>query len=115
MGNVNHSIVAASDNTFDVSVLKAEKPVLVDFWASWCGPCRLMAPIVNSLATQYGDRLKIVKMEVDPNPDSVARYQIEGVPAFRLIHKGELLAASEGAVTKQKLQEMLDEHLSVPV
>lgn len=112
---MSNSVLVITDAEFSTEVLSAEQPVLLYFWASWCGPCRLMAPIVNSLATQYGDRLKIVKMEVDPNPDSVARYQIEGVPAFRLIHKGELLAASEGAVTKQKLQEMLDEHLSVPV
>ena len=111
---MSNSVLVITDAEFSTEVLSAEKPVLLYFWASWCGPCRLMAPIVNSLATQYGDRLKIVKMEVDPSPESGARYQVEGVPAFRLVKNGEVLAASEGAVTKQKLQEMLDEHLSVP-
>jgi thioredoxin 1 len=106
------SVVIISDAEFETEVLKAAEPVLVYFWAAWCGPCRLTAPIVESLAASYGDRLKIVKMEVDPNPTSVARYKVEGVPAFRLVQNGELLDASEGAVNKQKLENFLAPHLS---
>lgn len=105
------SVVIISDAEFETEVLKAAEPVLVYFWAAWCGPCRLTAPIVERLAASYGDRLKVVKMEVDPNPESVARYKIEGVPAFRLIQAGELLESSEGAINQQKLENLLAPHL----
>lgn len=106
------SVVTITDAEFETEVLKTDQPVLVYFWASWCGPCRLMAPIVDTLAATYGDRLKIVKMEVDPNPDAVAKYKVEGVPAFRLIKAGEVVETSEGAVSKQKLQDLLEAHVS---
>jgi thioredoxin 1 len=107
MGTV-HEI---QDAEFETEVLVAEKPVLVYFWASWCGPCRLMAPIVEGLAGDYSDRLKIVKMEVDPNPEAVAKYKVEGVPGFRLFKAGELVAIAEGAIPKQKLEEMVGPYL----
>lgn len=105
------SVLTIADSNFETEVLAADQPVLVYFWASWCGPCRLMAPIVDKLATSYADRLKIVKMEVDPNPDSVAKYKVEGVPALRLFQGGEVVTASEGAISKQKLEELLSLHL----
>jgi thioredoxin 1 len=105
-------VLTITDAEFEQEVIKASQPVLAYFWASWCGPCRLMAPIVDALATNYGDRLKIVKMEVDPNPDSVSKYQVEGVPAFRLFRSGELLEAKEGAISKQKLEEFLKPYLN---
>lgn len=105
------SVVTITDAEFETEVLKATQPVLVYFWASWCGPCRLMAPIVDTLAATYVDRLKVVKMEVDPNPESVAKYKVEGVPAFRLFQSGEVLEASEGAVSKQKLQDLLNSYV----
>ena len=108
---MSNTVQIITDAEFSTEVLKAEQPVLVYFWAAWCGPCRLMAPIVDSLAAQYGDRLKIVKMEVDPNPESVAKYEVEGVPALRLFKGGEIVESSEGAVSKQKLQGWLDTHL----
>lgn len=100
-----------SDAEFKNEVLEATQPVLVYFWAPWCGPCRLMAPIVDSLAATYSDRLKVIKMEIDPNPESVKTYQIDGVPAFRLFQAGEVLESMEGAVPKQKVEEMLAAHL----
>lgn len=100
-----------SDREFDSAVLQAETPVLVYFWASWCGPCRLMAPIVEGLANAYGDRLKIVKMEVDPNPEAVAKYKVEGVPAFRILKAGEMLEATEGAISKQKLEAFIQPYV----
>ena len=105
------SVVIISDAEFETEVMKAAEPVLVYFWAAWCGPCRLTAPIVDRLAASHGDRLKVVKMEVDPNPESVARYKIEGVPAFRLIQDGKLLESSEGAINQQKLETLLAPHL----
>jgi len=88
--------------------------VLVYFWASWCGPCQLMAPIVNSIAQVYGDRLKIVKMEVDPNPIAAKQYKVEGVPALRLFKDGKEIASQEGIEAKnakQKINEWLKAHL----
>ncbi|MEO1429025.1 MAG: thioredoxin family protein [Cyanobacteria bacterium J06632_19] len=101
-----------NDANFEKEVLQAEKPVLVYFWASWCGPCKLMSPAVNAAATKYSDKLKVVKMEVDPNPDSVSKYQVEGVPALRLLQGDKVLASTEGVVNKDKLMILLDEHLS---
>jgi thioredoxin 1 len=101
-----------SDRDFSTEVLHTDQLVLVYFWANWCGPCRLMSPILDKLAADYGDRLKIVKMEVDPNPESVANYQVEGVPAFRLFKAGKLVESAEGAISKQKLQSLIDDQLA---
>jgi thioredoxin 1 len=105
------SVITISDPQFSTEVLDASQPVLVYFWAGWCGPCRLMSPAVEAVASQYGDRLKVVKMEVDPNPDAVAQCQVEGVPALRLFQDGKVLEATEGAMNKQKLEDFLSTHL----
>jgi thioredoxin 1 len=99
------------DSEFEAEVLTAQEPVLVYFWASWCGPCRLMAPLVEKVATAYGDRLKVVKMEVDPNPSSVAKYKVEGVPAFRFFQNGEVKKSTEGAISQKKLEDLVAETL----
>lgn len=106
------SVMTISDAEFQAQVLAATQPVLVYFWAPWCGPCRLMAPIMDTIAAAYGDRLKVVKMEIDPNPVSVKTYQVDGVPAFRLIQAGEVLEVLEGAVPKQKIEELINPHLA---
>ena len=106
------SVRVIGDNEFETEVLKADQPVLVYFWASWCGPCRLTAPLVEGIASSYGDRLKVIKMEVDPNPQSVSQCKIEGVPAFRFFESGEVKKASEGAITKQKLEDFVRSQLS---
>ncbi|MBD2666180.1 thioredoxin [Richelia sinica FACHB-800] len=110
---MSKGVITITDAEFETEVLTAEEPVLVYFWASWCGPCQLMSPVINYAATTYGDRLKVVKMEVDPNPITVKQYQVEGVPALRLINKNQLLASTEGVIAKDKLLKILDEHLSV--
>ena len=104
------SVSSIKDSEFETEVLKANQPVLVYFWASWCGPCRLMSPVIDWAAETYSDRLKVVKMEVDPNPATVKQYQVEGVPALRLVQGTEVLASSEGAIGKQKLVSFLDTH-----
>jgi thioredoxin 1 len=106
-------VLTIHDAEFSTEVLSADRPVLVYFWASWCGPCRLMSPSVDWAVKEYGDRLKIVKMEIDPNPETVAKYQVEGVPALRLIKGGDLLASSEGALNSQKLGSFITENLPV--
>ncbi len=101
-----------TDQEFDQEVLNIDKAVLAYFWASWCGPCRLVSPSINWAAENYSDRLKVVKLEVDPNPESVAKYDVEGVPALRLFINNEVIAAHEGAITKQQLQTFLDTKLT---
>ncbi|MEA5620210.1 thioredoxin family protein [Cronbergia sp. UHCC 0137] len=109
---MNEGVIIINDAEFENVVLKAEQPVLVYFWASWCGPCQLMSPLINLAAKTYGDRLKIVKMEIDPNPTTVKHYQVEGVPALRLIKDRELLESIEGVIGKDKLLSFLDKHLN---
>lgn len=109
---MSKGVISITDSEFETEVLKAEQPVLVYFWASWCGPCRLMTPLIQLASNTYGDRLKVVKMEVDPNPETVKQYVVEGVPALRLVRGKELLASSEGVIGKDKLLEFLDTNLS---
>jgi len=107
------SVRVIGDSDFETEVLKADQPVLVYFWASWCGPCRLTAPLVEGIASSYHDRLKVIKMEVDPNPETVSMCKVEGVPAFRFFEGGEVKKASEGAISKQKLEDFVLSQLSV--
>jgi thioredoxin 1 len=105
------SVQNLSDQDFSTVVLKSEGLVLVDFWAPWCGPCRLIAPLMDWAAETYGDRLKVAKMEVDPNPKTVSQYKIEGIPTLILFRNGEMLDRIEGAVGKAKIEAMLASYL----
>ncbi len=109
---MSKGVITITDAEFETEVLQAEMPVLVYFWASWCGPCQLMSPAINLAATTYSDRLKVVKMEIDPNPVTVKQYQVEGVPALRLVQGDKLLASAEGVIGKDKLISILDPHLN---
>lgn len=100
-----------SDSQFESEVLKTDDTVLVDFWAPWCGPCRLIAPMMDWAAETYGDRLKVVKMEVDPNPETVKHYKVEGIPTLLLLKGGEVIERNEGILNKEKLAAMLDSHV----
>ncbi len=105
------SVISITDAEFETEVLKADQPVLVYFWASWCGPCRLVSPSIDWAAKTYSDRLKVIKMEIDPNPATVKQYRVEGVPALLLFKAGELAQSHEGAIGKQKLESMLEASL----
>lgn len=105
------SVISITDAEFEKEVTQATQPVLVYFWAPWCGPCRLVSPSIDWAASNYGDRLKVVKMEVDPNPDTVKQYRVEGVPALRLFKGSEVLESLEGAIGKEKLVNMIETHL----
>lgn len=105
-------VTVITDPEFQTHVLDSEDTVLVYFWAEWCGPCRLMSPLMSGIADAYGDRLTVFKMEVDPNPSAVATCKVEGVPAMVLFRKGQQIDAIEGAIGRQKLEAFLDAHLS---
>ncbi|MGB3492826.1 MAG: thioredoxin family protein [Elainellaceae cyanobacterium] len=108
------SVVQITDADFEKEVMEASETVLVYFWAPWCGPCRLMAPVMDWASSTYDD-LKVVKLEVDPNPESVARCNVQGVPAILMFKTGEEIESVEGAISKQRLTDLLDSHLSPAV
>ncbi len=105
------SVLEITDPQFAQEVLDVDQIILVYFWASWCGPCRLVSPSIGWAAEEYGDRLKVVKLEIDPNPDAVAHCSVEGVPALRLFKGQKIVASYEGAITKQSLKAFLDAQL----
>jgi thioredoxin 1 len=100
-----------SDASFEADVLKSDKPVLVDYWAEWCGPCKMIAPILDETAKEYGDRLQIAKMNVDDNRDVPAKFGIRGIPTLMLFKGGQLAATKVGALSKAQLTAFLDGHL----
>ncbi len=96
----------ATDSSFDTEVLKAGTPVLVDFWAPWCGPCRALAPTLDAIADENVGKVKVVKVNVDDNPNIAAQYGIRGIPAVMCFNKGALVNQVVGAVPKNKLEEL---------
>ena len=101
-----------SDATFEADVLKSEKPVLVDYWAEWCGPCKMIAPILDEVSAAYRDKLQIAKMNVDENRDIPAKFGIRGIPTLMLFKDGQLAATKVGAMSKAQLTAFLDQQLA---
>jgi thioredoxin 1 len=96
-----------SDATFEAEVLKADETVVVDFWAEWCGPCRMIAPALEEIAASLGEKVKIVKLNVDENPATAGKYGIMSIPTLMLFKKGELASRQVGAQPKQKLEQWI--------
>ena len=105
---MSDSIVQVSDSSFDQDVLQAEGPVLVDFWAEWCGPCKMIAPVLEELAGEYGEKLKVCKMDVDANPDTAPKYGIRGIPTLILFNNGDVAGTKVGALSKAQLSAFID-------
>ncbi|WP_295856386.1 thioredoxin TrxA [uncultured Xylophilus sp.] len=101
-----------SDASFDADVLQADKPVLVDYWAEWCGPCRQIAPILDEVSATYQDKLQIAKMNVDENREIPAKFGIRGIPTLMLFKNGQLAAQKVGALNKAQLTAFLDQQLA---
>ena len=111
MPSTTSSIHRVTDDTFDPEVLKSDTPVLVDYWAEWCGPCKSIAPILDEVAKEYEGRLKIAKINVDENQQVPAKFGIRGIPTLMLFKGGQLEAQKVGALSKGQLTAFLDSHL----
>ena len=101
-----------TDDSFALEVLESEKPVLVDFWADWCGPCRMIAPSVKAIADEYEDKLRVAKMDVDENPMTPGRYAIVGIPTVMLFKGGEVVERITGALPKDRIVAKILPHLN---
>ena len=102
----------ADDSNFAAVVLQESKPVLVDFWAPWCGPCRAIGPILEELAREYGDRVNVVKVNVDDNPETAGQYGVRSIPTLLMIKDGKVKDTSVGLASKNQLAELLNRHLN---
>lgn len=104
-------VIEISDSQFENEVIYENKTVLAYFWATWCGPCRLVSPSINWAAENYSDRLKIVKLEVDASPETVANYNVKGVPVLIIFKNGKIISSNDGAIGKEKLKEFIEKNL----
>lgn len=108
---MSDKIVYATDDTFDAEVVNVEGPVLVDYWADWCGPCKMIAPILDEIAEEYEGKLKITKLNIDENPATPPKFGIRGIPTLMIFKNGNVEATKVGAVSKSQLAAFIDSNL----
>ncbi len=108
---MSDSVLHVSDSEFNDTVLKAEGPVLVDYWAEWCGPCKMIAPVLDAIAEDYAGKVTVVKVNIDENPLTPQRYGVRGIPTLMLFKDGDVEATKVGALTKSELAKFLDNNI----
>lgn len=111
MSTISNSIVHISDASFDAEVLQSATPVLVDYWAEWCGPCKMIAPILDDVAREYGGKIKVAKLNIDENQATPPKYGIRGIPTLMLFKNGNVEATKVGALSKGQLVAFIDANI----
>ena len=108
---MSDSVIHVSDSEFNETVIKANGPVLVDYWAEWCGPCKMIAPVLDAIAEEYAGKLTVVKINIDDNPQTPQHYGVRGIPTLMLFKDGEVEATKVGALTKSELAKFIDSNI----
>ncbi|MDG1906302.1 MAG: thioredoxin TrxA [Arenicella sp.] len=106
---MSQTTVQITDSSFETDVLQADKPVLVDYWAEWCGPCKMLAPILDEVAIEYGDKLTVAKLDIDSNPNTPPKFGIRGIPTLMIFKGGDVVGTKVGAMSKSQLTAFIDE------